>query len=81
MPSDALLGRRLAFRMRIGEVDPAFKRVGKEADMELSSFFGSDAALLLFSGLGLIATGLAIARDIPMQKQVAEEPARLKRVA
>ena len=49
--------------------------------MELSSFFGSDAALLLFSGLGLIATGLAIARDIPQQKRVAEEPVRLKRVA
>ena len=50
--------------------------------MELSSFFASDAALLLFSGLGLIATGLAIARDIPQQAQrVAEEPVQLKRVA
>jgi hypothetical protein len=49
--------------------------------MELSSFFASDAALLLFSGLGLIATGLAIARDIPVQKQMTEEPVRLKRVA
>ena len=29
--------------------------------MELSSFLGSDAALLVLSGLGLLATGLAIA--------------------
>ena len=49
--------------------------------MELSSFLGSDGALLLFSGLGLIATGLAIVRDIPVQKRIAEEPVRLKRSA
>ena len=49
--------------------------------MELSSFLGSDGALLLFSGLGLIATGLAIVRDIPAQKRIAEEPVRLKRSA
>ncbi len=49
--------------------------------MELSSFLGSDTALLVLSGLGLIATGLAIARDIPVQRQVAEEPVRLKRSA
>jgi hypothetical protein len=49
--------------------------------MELSSFLGSDAALLLLSGLGLIATGLAIVRDIPQQRRIAEEPVRLKRSA
>jgi hypothetical protein len=49
--------------------------------MELSSFLGSDAALLLFSGLGLVATGLAIMRDIPVQRQVTEEPVRLDRAA
>lgn len=49
--------------------------------MELSSFLGSDAALLLFVSLGLVATGLAIVRDIPEQRRVAEEPVRLKRVA
>ncbi|MEA2660599.1 MAG: hypothetical protein QOH08_171 [Chloroflexota bacterium] len=42
--------------------------------MELNAFLGSDAALLLFSGLGLVATGLAIMRDIPVQKQVVEQP-------
>jgi hypothetical protein len=42
--------------------------------MELTSFLGSDAALLLFSGLGLVATGLAIARDIPVQQRVVEHP-------
>jgi hypothetical protein len=40
--------------------------------MELSSFLGGDAALLLFSSLGLVATGLAIARDIPVQRRLAE---------
>jgi hypothetical protein len=49
--------------------------------MELSSFLGSDAALLLFSGLGLVATGLAIMRDIPVQRQVTEEPVRFDRAA
>lgn len=46
--------------------------------MELNSFLGSDAALLLFSGLGLIATGLAIVRDIPVQRRVAEQPVSVK---
>jgi hypothetical protein len=43
--------------------------------VELNSFLGSDAALLLFSGLGLVATGLAIVRDIPVQRRVVEQPA------
>ena len=51
----------------------------QEADMELSSFFGSDAALLVFSGLGLLATGLAILSDIPTQQQVVEQPVRVRR--
>ncbi|HEY8806658.1 MAG TPA: hypothetical protein VIN70_03635 [Candidatus Limnocylindria bacterium] len=42
--------------------------------MELNAFLGSDAALLLFSGLGLVATGLAIMRDIPVQRRVVEQP-------
>jgi len=42
--------------------------------MELSSFLGGDAALVLFSGLGLVATGKAITRDIPMQRRIAERP-------
>ena len=42
--------------------------------MELNSLVGSDAALLLFSGLGLVATGLAIMRDIPVQKRTVEPP-------
>ena len=43
--------------------------------MELNSFLGSDAALLLFTGLGLVATGLAIVRDIPVQRRLVEQPA------
>jgi hypothetical protein len=46
--------------------------------MELNSFLGSDAALLLFTGLGLVATGLAIVRDIPVQRRVVEQPAQLE---
>ena len=42
--------------------------------MELSTFLASDAALLVFSGLGLVATGLAIVRDIPVQRQVVDQP-------
>ena len=38
--------------------------------MELNSFLGSDAALLLFSGLGLVATGLAIVLDLPVRRRV-----------
>ena len=41
--------------------------------MELSTFLASDAALLVFSGLGLVATGLAIVRDIPVQRQVVDQ--------
>jgi len=47
--------------------------------MELSTFLGSDAALLLLSGLGLIATSLAIVRDIPVQRRVAEQPVTFER--
>ena len=46
--------------------------------MELNSFLGSDAALLLFSGLGLVATGLAIVRDIPVQRRVVDQPAPIE---
>ena len=42
--------------------------------MELSTFLASDAALLVLSGLGLVATGLAIVRDIPVQRRVVEQP-------
>ncbi len=48
--------------------------------MELSTFLTSDAALLVFSGLGLIATGLAIVRDIPVQQRVDERPMTAARV-
>ena len=47
--------------------------------MELTSFLGSDVALLLFSGLGLVATGLAIIRDIPVQRRVVEQRVRIDR--
>lgn len=40
--------------------------------MELGTFLVSDAALLVFSGLGLVATGLAIVRDIPVQRRTGE---------
>jgi hypothetical protein len=67
--------------MRISEsADVEIEKGG--AKMELSSFLGSDAALLLFSGLGLVGTGLAIIRDIPVQRRiVAEEPIRIDRAA
>ena len=42
--------------------------------MEPSSFLAGDAALVLLSGLGLVATGLAIARDIPVQRRITERP-------
>ena len=42
--------------------------------MELSTFLASDAALLVLSGLGLVATGLAIVRDIPVQRRVVDQP-------
>lgn len=47
--------------------------------MGLSSFFSSDAALLVISGVGLIATSLAIVRDIPVQRRTAEQPVRVER--
>jgi hypothetical protein len=66
----------MALRMRVLSPDrtlnPSSGKGG--AKMELNAFLGSDAALLLFSGLGLVATGLAIMRDIPVQKQVVEQP-------
>ena len=43
--------------------------------MELGAFLASDAALVVFSTLGLVATGLAIVRDIPVQQRVSERPA------
>ena len=46
--------------------------------MELATFLASDAALVVFSTLGLVATGLAIVRDIPVQQRVAERPAGLE---
>lgn len=42
--------------------------------MELSTFLASDTALLFSCGLGLVATGLAIVRDIPVQRRLAEQP-------
>jgi hypothetical protein len=55
-------------------------RDGKKARrVELNSFLVSDAALLLFSGLGLVATCLAILRDIPVQRQIVEERVRIER--
>lgn len=47
--------------------------------MELATFLSSDAALLLLSGLGLVATGIAIARDIPVQRELVREPAPVDR--
>ena len=44
--------------------------------MELGTFLAGDAALLVFSGVGLVATGLAIMRDIPVQQRTAERPVR-----
>ena len=37
--------------------------------MELGTFLASDAALVVFSTFGLVATGLAIVRDIPVQRR------------
>lgn len=45
--------------------------------MELGSFLASDGALLVFSAFGLVATGLAIVRDIPVQRQIVEQPVHL----
>jgi hypothetical protein len=46
--------------------------------MELSILV-SDTALLLFTGIGLIATGLAIMRDIPIQRRMSEQPIPIDR--
>jgi hypothetical protein len=80
LTSDAPLGRSLAPSMRVFRSSGAFiERPTKgAAKVELNSFLGSDAALLLFSGLGLIATGLAIVRDIPVQRRVVDQPVRVK---
>ena len=40
--------------------------------MELGTFLASDAALVVFSTFGLVATGLAIVRDIPVQRRGGE---------
>ncbi len=37
--------------------------------MELGTFLASDAALVVLSTFGLVATGLAIVRDIPVQRR------------
>jgi hypothetical protein len=47
--------------------------------MPLNAFLGSDTALLLLSGLGLVATGLAIMRDIPVQRRIVEQPIPVER--
>jgi hypothetical protein len=48
--------------------------------VEFNSFLGSDAALLLVSGLGLVATGLAIVRDIPVRRRgVVDQRVRIER--
>lgn len=47
--------------------------------MELGSFLWSDAALFVFSALGLIGTAVAIARDIPVQRRAAEQPVTIDR--
>ncbi len=47
--------------------------------MELSTFLTSDAALVVFCGLGLVATGLAIVRDIPVRQRVVEGTVSLER--
>lgn len=46
--------------------------------MELGTFLTSDAALLVLSGLGLVGTGLAIVRDIPVQRRVVDQPIALE---
>jgi hypothetical protein len=55
------------------------ERQKEGATMQLNAFLGSDAALLLLSGLGLVATGLAIMRDIPVQKRIVEQPIPVER--
>jgi len=82
LASDAPLARFMALAMRFflsGRPLEPTRSMRQEANMELSSFFGSDAALLVFSGLGLLATGLAILRDIPTQQRVVEQPVQIRR--
>jgi len=75
LTGDALLGRSMASPMRIPSSlgEPGKNKKGG-AKMEFSTFLATDAALLLFSGLGLVATGLFIVRDIPVQRRVVEQP-------
>ena len=47
--------------------------------MELGAFFSSDTALLLLSALGLVATGIAILRDIPDQRRMADQRVTIER--
>src|SRR5207249_1881161 len=72
LPSDAPLARSwhsgCLSLPPLGSDGPTKKEATK---MELSAFLSSDAALVLFSGFGLVATGLAIIRDIPVQRRVA----------
>jgi hypothetical protein len=75
LTSDALLGRSMASGLPVPPSLGAVGRVTKGgAKMELARFLGSDAALLLFTGVGLVATGIAIVRDIPVQRRMAKEP-------
>jgi hypothetical protein len=72
----------MAFPMRVPHwlgADPRDTQRKGGAKMEVSTFLASDAALLVFSGLGLVATGLAIVRDIPVQRRVVEEPVTIDR--
>jgi hypothetical protein len=82
LTTDAPLGRSMALRMRVfGSTLPLRSERQTQkggAKMELNSFLGSDAALLLFSGLGLVATGLAIVRDIPVQRRVVDRPVQIE---
>ena len=40
---------------------------------ELTAMITGDGALLLFSAAGLVATAIAILRDIPVQAQVVSQ--------
>jgi len=53
--------------------DPERQREG--ATMELSSLLATDGALVVFLGFGLVATGLAIVRDIPTQERIIDPSA------
>ncbi|HAF08620.1 MAG TPA: hypothetical protein DCK98_00855 [Chloroflexi bacterium] len=78
--SDDPLGRSMAPRLRVLLNTAVGSRDSQGgANMQLNAFLGSDAALLLLSGLGLVATGLAIMRDIPVQKRIVEQPIPVER--